>query len=348
MCVFKFILFPFAAIYWIVTYVRNKFFDLGIYKQHEFSTPIISVGNITVGGTGKTPHTQYILNLLKDKSVATLSRGYKRKTTGYFEASEDSTPSALGDEPYQMHKRFPKAKVTVCEDRVLGVQKIIEKHNPDVILLDDAYQHRHVKPSFQIVLVDYNRPIWKDFVFPVGFLREGKYALKRADVIVVSKCPILNKNEMAKIRARFSFSQNQKIFFSRMQYGDLRRLDSEETISCGKLLGENQVLLVTGIAQADGVRNYLQGFTPFVTHLDYADHYAYEKTDILHIQELHQNLNSEKPTVIITTEKDVYKLQEKGLLESNSAVYVLPIEPVFDLNENDINKEILDFIEKQK
>jgi len=346
----KFILFPFAGIYWLVTFCRNLLFNIGVKKQASFNIPIISIGNITVGGTGKTPHTQYIVDLLKDSyKLATLSRGYKRSTQGYIDNSQEITPLELGDEPFQLHKRYPTITVSACEKRVEGVEQILDKHkNTDVIILDDAYQHRYIKPGLQILLVDYNRPLWKDFVFPVGFLREGKYARKRADIIIVTKCPQLSIAEQEKWKRKLKSSTTQEIYFSRMAYGKPYTLSHENSHSLANLLEENKALLITGLANASSLHNYLHSFTPFLTHIDYEDHYNYTEEDVKEIISIHARLSEKSKTIIITTEKDIHKLKAVGLLDSGIDVFVIPIEPVFDINSESPNKSIEKYVTRAK
>ena len=209
----RYILLPFSGLYWLFTYIRNLCFDNHILPQTEFPLPLISVGNITVGGTGKTPHVQYLVNLLRNKNVATLSRGHKRKSKGFVLANAETSVSTLGDEPFLLQQRFPDLHVAVCEQRVEGVSKLLETVGGlDAIILDDAYQHRHVKPGLQLLMVDYNRPLWNDWVFPAGMLREGTYAVARAHIVVVSKCPQnMAESETHVWRQKLRLRSNQQI-----------------------------------------------------------------------------------------------------------------------------------------
>ncbi|MCQ2608133.1 MAG: tetraacyldisaccharide 4'-kinase [Bacteroidales bacterium] len=332
---FKYILFPFSICYWLFTFVRNKCFDWGILSQTSFDLPIISVGNITVGGTGKTPHVQYIVELLKNKNIASLSRGYKRKSKGFVLATEHTTVSELGDEPFLLQKRFPKLHVAVCEKRVVGVQEL-QKNIPnlDAVILDDAYQHRYIKPSKQILLIDYNRPLWRDCVFPVGFLREGKYAVSRADVVVVSKCPnTMLQQEADNWRNRLS-QFSGKIFFSSMEYGAIYNFATKQLHEKSDF-GDSQICVITGIAQPGPLFDYLdaKGFQ-YISKV-YPDHYSYSEKDRETLQQM-----SEQYT-ILTTEKDVYKLAE---ILPNDRLYVLPIMPQILFNQtNEFEQTICSF-----
>ncbi len=334
---FKYILFPFSICYWIFTWCRNFCFDNNILKQTKFDIPIISVGNITVGGTGKTPHVQYLVNLMQNNNVASLSRGYKRKSKGFLLANENTSVDELGDEPFQLHKRFPNLSVAVCEKRVVGVQNLLKtKQNLQAIILDDAFQHRYIKPSFQIVLIDYNRPIWKDFVFPVGFLREGKYALKRANVVVITKCP----NDISKKETEFWKNKlklnGQKLFFSTMQYGQIYDNITKQNVDNQKFIAENNICLVTGIAQPQPLINYLKQYNSSISTEIFPDHYSYTEKDAVRLQ----NINKNK--LLLTTEKDAYKLSK---MLSETKLFVIPIIPqfLFDKNE-EFNKLILNVI----
>lgn len=317
----KYILLPFSWLYWAFTFCRNKCFDWNILHQQSFRVPIISVGNITVGGTGKTPHVQYIVNLLKDREIASLSRGYKRKSTGYVLAEASTSVDELGDEPFLLQKRFPSLHVAVCEKRVVGVSKLMEQFpNLQAVILDDAFQHRYVKPKLQIVLVDYNRPLWRDEVFPVGYLREGAYALKRADVVVVTKCPsTMSETDAALWRKKLRIQQ-QKLFFSTMDYGAVYEYADKQPYESSQFFANRDVCLVTGIAQPQPLIDYVRSFGGNVFVKTYPDHYAYSQRDE---DELSQLANQYS---LVTTEKDVYKLAK---IVPNKPLFVVPIMPKF-------------------
>ena len=330
----KYILFPFSLIYWLFTYCRNVCFDKGVLKQTEFDIPVISVGNITVGGTGKTPHVQYLVSLLQEKNIATLSRGYKRKSKGYVLANDNTVVSELGDEPYQLWKRFPSLHVAVCEKRVEGIRRLLtDVPDLDTIILDDAFQHRYVKPKMQIVLVDYNRPLWSDHVFPVGYMREGMYALSRADVVVVTKCPQeLQKTEKEMWRTRLRLN-NQKLFFSCMEYGNVYEFASKESKDCKTFFADHSsICLVTGIAQPQPLIDFVSQQTENLVCKTFADHYSYSEQDRKELDQLATD------HTIVTTEKDVFKLAK---ILPNAHLYVIPIMPRFLFGEEEaFNSEI--------
>ncbi len=328
----KYILFPFAICYWLFTFIRNKCFDWGFLTQSSFELPIISVGNITVGGTGKTPHVQYLVGLLEGKKVASLSRGYKRKSKGFVLATPKTTVSELGDEPFLLQKRFPDLNVAVCEKRVVGVQELQKQiPNLDVILLDDAYQHRYVRPTMQILLIDYNRPLWSDCVFPVGFLREGKYAVSRADVVVVSKCPKnMSVQEADKWKHRLNL-QNSRLFFSTMEYGAIYDYWNKNQVATS-YFADKKICVITGIAQPGPLFAYLESLQlDFFTKV-YPDHYSYSEKDTETLRQLSEQY------AILTTEKDVYKLAE---ILPQSSLYVLPIMPRILFNQSDEFEQII-------
>ena len=331
MRIFRFILLPFSALYWLITYVRNILYDIGFFKQKSFSVPIISVGNITVGGTGKTPHIQFLIkHLLQHGSVAVLSRGYKRSGKGYTDSLETSDVLVLGDESHMLHSMFPNVLVAVCENRAHGIQTILQKQpNISFILLDDAFQHRAVKPDYQIVLVDYNRPVWKDFVFPSGFLREGMYALQRADAVVVTKVPATyNNTDLQTWKSNMKISHEQFLCMSRIEYGNVYNAFTQETTSITKVTQHATVLLVTGIAQSHGLYDYIAAYTSDIVHFNYPDHFVYNKERVMDIEAVYEKIKEKKPAYILTTQKDEYKLKKAGFPQ-NIPLYVVPVQSAF-------------------
>ena len=343
MRIIRYVLFPFSCIYWCITYIRNVMFDKGIISQSAFPIPIISFGNITVGGTGKTPHTQYLISKLQHThSVATLSRGYKRKTKGYVDTTQtEITPQIIGDEAFMTHKNFPNCIVAVCEKRVVGVQSILTKHpHINCIILDDAFQHRHILPGYQILLVDYTRPIWNDFVFPTGNLREGTYAVARAHAVIVTKCPFITDDIKKMWRKKLRLQAHQKLFFSSISYGKPYAMFSKKHVdSLSKLLENKHVILITGLARADSLYQYIQTYTAHLVHFEYPDHYEYTTTDIADIVNATKNISE---YVIVTTEKDMHKLHFAGLPDTVNG-YVIPIEPTFD-DESAFLQEITNYL----
>jgi tetraacyldisaccharide 4'-kinase len=317
----RFVLYPFTALYWTITFVRNKLFDWHILSEFRCAKPVVAIGNITVGGTGKTPHVRFIANEMHNRyTCAILSRGYKRATKGYVDSLQAPSPKALGDESYMYHTSFPDMLVAVCERRVQGAQKIIRKHpHIDAILLDDAYQHRHIKPSVNILLIDYNRPLSSDTVFPFGRMREGAYAVKRADIIIFSKCPALSDEDKKTLRNSLAYRTFQAVLFSQVEYGLPYHIEHKIELTMNDALSGRSVILLTGIAQVQSMKDYVQAYALSLTHLEYADHYEYTSADVSRISSIAQSQQSSP--VIITTEKDMAKLIDAGITEIDIPVY---------------------------
>lgn len=322
------ILFPFSLIYAAVTSLRNFLYDKGIKKSTAFNVPIIAVGNLSVGGTGKTPMVEYLVRLLSlDKKLVVLSRGYKRKSKGFFLANETTTIEEIGDEPFQYHSKFKNINVAVNANRVEGVTKILKVlPQTDVILLDDAFQHRKIKAGFYIMLTAFNDLFYNDLVLPAGNLRECQSGVKRANMVVVTKCPIdLSDQEMLQIKNKIAID-NDKIFFSTINYHHSVTNNSDE-ISIENL--KNDFIAVAGIAKPEFFYDYLK--CNKTDCLTFPDHHFFSDKDIKNII---QKANGRK---IITTEKDYMRLQ--NLLPQKQLFY-LPIE-IFFLNDSlNFNAEI--------
>nr|QJR98313.1 tetraacyldisaccharide 4'-kinase [uncultured Muribaculaceae bacterium] len=305
---------PLSWIYGAITGVRNWLFDSKILKEEEYDIPIIGVGNITVGGTGKTPHVEYIAsNLSADYKVAVLSRGYKRRTKGFVLANANSTPDILGDEPYQIYRKFGmRLNVAVCENRRKGISELLRLF-PDlqVIVLDDSFQHRWVKPKVSVLLTDYSRPFYKEKLLPLGRLRESPVQVNRADMVVVTKCP----ENLMPINFRIAskdldLMKYQKLFFSRYEYGTLQPVfpeDSPYHASLGQLSSSDGVLLLTGIAHPRYFVRYFRNY-PFKVKVDhYPDHHDFTRKDIDTICDKFKAMPCNRK-IIITTEKDAVRL----------------------------------------
>lgn len=328
------ILFPLALIFQFIISIRNFLFDIGIFKSKEYSTPIISVGNITVGGTGKTPHVLYLIKLLNEKyTLATLSRGYKRKTKGFRKATETSTAKEIGDEPKLIKKTNKEITVAVDSNRVKGIDRLLnEDDDLDVILLDDAFQHRWVKPSLSILLIDYNRPLETDYYLPYGSLREGRKQIIRANIVIITKTPIdVKPMEQRVIYKNLDLFPYQNLFFTYMDYKNLRNIFNPEKEFDIKSLNEHyDVFVLTGIARPEHMIKYLSESKAKLHHLNYPDHHNFSKKDILQIID---KFNAVKNTnkLLITTEKDAMKLNEydefSATLKEKS--FYLPIEVKF-------------------
>lgn len=304
----RFLLFPFAVLYDLITTIRSFFFDVGIFKQTSFKIPVIVVGNLSVGGTGKTPQVEYLVRLLKDAyKVAILSRGYKRKTKGFVLLDEVHSAEDVGDEPLQYFKKFNNINVAVDANRVEGIKKLLEDTSPEVILLDDAFQHRKVKGSFYILLTKYNDLFVDDFLLPTGNLRESRSGAKRADVILITKCPAnLDNIQQEKIKNKLK-KYYKEIFFTTISYAD--KLSGNKEISIDELT-EHEVLLVTGIANPKPLTAFLTEKDIAFQHLKFPDHHYFSLTDIQTIQQKFEAINFSKK-IILTTEKDYVRLEKK-------------------------------------
>ena len=330
------ILFPFAVLYGFITSIRNFLFDYGILKSYSFPISVIAVGNLSVGGTGKTPQIEYLIRLLSNKyKIATLSRGYKRKSEGFILANATSNAEILGDEPFQFYKKFPNIQVAVDANRKNGIEQLLSQSNkPDVILLDDAFQHRKVKAGFYILLTAYNDLFINDFMLPTGNLRESRSGAKRADMIIVTKCP-RDISELAQNKIKKSLlRENEKqaeVFFTFIDYDD-------KIYSNNKTLNVNEVktvdkLLLAGIAKPESFFAYLQSENDEC--LMYPDHHHFSEKEIVEIKEKAKN------KIIITTEKDFVRLNEKL---SNDSLFYLPIKSSFVNNSTDFDKQIINYV----
>ncbi|MBD0832381.1 tetraacyldisaccharide 4'-kinase [Aestuariibaculum sediminum] len=313
------ICFPFVPVYFLITRLRNALYDYGVLKSTSYNFPVICVGNLNVGGTGKTPMIEYLIKLLKnDYKVATLSRGYKRKTSGFRIGDEQSIVETLGDEPFQFYNKFGHdITVAVDANRRQGIANLMNlEMPPEVILLDDAFQHRKVKAGFNILLSAYNNLYTKDILLPTGNLREPRLGAKRADVIIVTKCPEeIQDHEKSKILDAIAPEDYQQVFFSSIQY------DSNVYAHDGKLklTSLNDFCLVTGIANPNSMVNYLKGNQLNFEHLNYDDHYNFTDQDVL--------LLSTK-SLILTTEKDYMRLKQYEVLKGK--LFYLPITVVLN------------------
>lgn len=328
------ILFPFALLYGLITAIRNFLFDKGILKSYTFDLPIIAVGNLSVGGTGKTPQIEYLIRLLSDKyKVATLSRGYKRQTKGFILADANANAQILGDEPFQYFQKFSNIKVAVDADRKNGIEQLLTQANkPEVILLDDAYQHRKVKAGFYILLTSYGDLFCDDLMLPTGNLRENKNGAKRANLVVVTKCPFnLSLEKQHEIRNKLKLADNQELYFTFIAYdnfiyGENRKMNVNDIQTASKLL-------VAGIAKPEPFFAYLQNANDVC--LSFPDHHDFTDKDILDIKE------SAQSKIIITTEKDYVRLN--GRLPSEQLFY-LPIQSSFLSGGENFDKMIVNYV----
>jgi tetraacyldisaccharide 4'-kinase len=346
----KFLLLPVSWLYALGMSIRNFCYDHRIFKSVLFPVSVINVGNLTVGGTGKTPHIEYLIRLLKDTfRVATLSRGYGRETKGYMLVSNPSSTSMVGDEPMQYHTKFPEITVSVGEDRVAAIENLLKlSPKPEVVLLDDAYQHRAVKPSLNILLMEHDTLIKKNHLLPSGTLREGKSGMKRADVIIVSKCPeILVPIERKRLAEHIHLLPHQKLFFSFFKYGEIVRLNSRQNNNM--FIGTNYyfekrftILMVTGIANPAGLAEFLKRKTDKLEIMTFRDHHEFTPEDLRSITETFNNIaNANK--IIVTTEKDAMRLRNPELEEAIRAlpVFYIPVEVMFHHSDKELFDNIV-------
>ncbi len=341
----RFLLLPFALLYGGVIWLRNKLYDKDILKSTSVNLPIICVGNLSVGGTGKSPMVEYLLRLLKDQcEIATLSRGYKRKTKGYALADESSSALEIGDEPMQFHLKFPEVAVAVGEERLEAIPQLLhDRPKTQVIILDDGFQHRAVKAGLNIVLTDYNNLFTRDFFLPTGDLRDERRSYKRADIIVVTKCiPDLGEKEKKEIIAEIEPMEHQQVFFSAIEYGiPYHILHPQQEYYLHKKL---EVLLVTGIANIEPLKNYILDNTYTYEKISYSDHYVFSIDDLKEIRKRFSKMDNAYK-IIITTEKDAVRLAKFREELEDLPLYVLPIQHRVLFNgEEQLKKTIMGFI----
>ncbi len=343
---------PLSWLYGFGVGVRNLLFKLGILKSRAFDIPVISVGNITVGGSGKTPHVEYLVSLLQDKmKVAVLSRGYKRKSKGYVLAPNDCTMAQIGDEPYQMKQKFPHIYVAVDKKRTRGIDKLTTDattKDVDVILLDDAYQHRYVKPGVNILLIDYHRLIIYDKLLPAGCLREPKEGKSRADIVIITKCPKdLRPMEYRVLTKALDLYPYQSLYFTTLAYDPLKQVYGNKTCQLDALPKQCNVLLLTGIASPKQMYADLSTYHYNLHQLTFPDHHNFSKKDVRKINS--QFAEMPAPKVIITTEKDASRIKfVEGLeQEVKDCMYVLPVRIQFMLEqEENFNNKIINYVRK--
>lgn len=343
-------LYPFSLLYRLVVDIRNLLFDMNIFQSEEFEIPTISIGNITVGGTGKTPHVLYLVDFLKEKyKLATLSRGYKRKTRGFYKALNYSTSLEIGDEPKLIKQTHPEITVAVDANRVKGINELISQAKDlELVLLDDAYQHRWVKAGFSILLVDYNRPLKGDNYLTYGNLRENETQKKRANVVIVTKTPEnIKPMEQRVMLENLKLFAYQSLFFTRMKYQNLVNVfDKDQQLSVENLNENFSILVVTGIAQANDMVSYLQQTKARVKHIKFSDHHNFKASDIETIVDNFKALES-KSKLIITTEKDAMRLNEFDQFDDEMIqnFYFLPIKVSFLNNqESEFQNLVLEYL----
>lgn len=354
----QYVLTPFSWIYGACVWVRNKMFDIGLLPEVSYDIPVVSVGNITVGGTGKTPHVEYIVSQLAGRyRTAVLSRGYKRKTKGFIEANHKSTPEQIGDEPMQIYNKFGMiAKVAVCENRRKGISELMKAY-PDLelIILDDGFQHRWVKPKVSILLTDFSRPFYRDKLLPLGRLRESRHSINRADMVVVTKCPeTLSPIDYRLIKGDLDLMAFQKLYFTRYEYGQLQPVfadDAPYSASLSSLTQDDAVFLITGIARPRYFVRHFRSY-PFKVKVDhFPDHHDFSRADIEEIKQKYNNLKGYRK-IIVTTEKDAVRLSCNPYFprELKPFTFYLPIsvKPDPGIEGNDLIDDICSMIDNNQ
>jgi tetraacyldisaccharide 4'-kinase len=351
------LLYPFSILYRLVTDIRNLLYNTGILPSVKFDVPVICIGNITVGGTGKTPHAEYLIDLLrKDFKVALLSRGYKRRSKGFRIVSRSSSVSEIGDEPLQIFLKFPEIHVAVDRDRANGIKTIMKEHpETDAIILDDGFQHRRVKPGLSILLIDYDRPITRDYLMPYGNLREKRNNRKRADIIVVSKTPeTVSALAMEEINKELQLNYKQKLFFTSISYKDLVPVfenSASERPGLAKQNRENHgAVLVTGIAASGSLKTSLEKYFEEIIHFDFPDHHYFNENDIEKIRTAWKDLTSQEK-ILITTEKDAVRLREFTNIDDSLKrfFYYIPVRISFLKDDkHEFDNMIFEYVRKNK
>ncbi len=344
----RIVLFPFSLLFGLAVIIRNLLFDKGIRKSASFNMPVICVGNLSIGGTGKSPMVEYLLSLLKDRyRVATISRGYKRKTKGYALANEQTTALEVGDEPKQFHTKFPAVAVAVGEERIVAIPQLLhDRPDTEVIILDDAFQHRTVKAGLNILLTEHSNLFTQDFFLPTGDLRDQRSSYKRADAIIVTKCRAdLTENKKIDIVSEIRPLEHQHVFFTTIEYGiPYHIITQQEKI----ITGNDEVLLICGIANPGPLKNYIgEQAKTYYEHL-YSNHYIFTIDDLEDISSKFKQIENENK-IILTTEKDAVRLIKFGTELKSLPFYVLPVAHRFLFEEGaQFNKIVLDFIDNFK
>ncbi len=346
----KLLLAPFSLLYGFLISMRNFFFQVGLIKQSEFNIPVISIGNLSIGGAGKTPHVEYLINLLKPYiNTSVLSRGYGRKTKGFLFVKAQGNANQFGDEPLQYSRKYRDIVVAVSESRALGIPEMVKKYPQiDTVLLDDAFQHLAVDPSLNILLTEQTNLFTDDYLLPSGRLREWRSAYKRADIIVVTKCrPGFTESQRDEIIAKINPEPNQKIFFSHYIYGDPYYMyDPQKRI---KLNGEQTILMVSAIANTEYLSHYLESLGCEIEHIEYEDHHYFSEHEVSVIKETYEAIKNPQK-ILLSSEKDAMRLDlhQKFIISNQLPIFALPIKVEFlfeegSLFDNMIKGHLLNF-----
>ena len=345
---FRVLLLPFSLLYGFIIIIRNFLYDRNYLKSAEFNFPLICVGNLVAGGTGKSPMVEYLIELLRPRfKIATLSRGYKRKTKGYVLAKENTTALDIGDEPMQFHVKFPDIAVAAEEERIVAIPQLLhDKPDTQAIILDDAFQHRIVKAGFNILLTQNGDLFTKDFFMPMGNLRDQRLSAERADIIVVTKCPAnFDETERNEIIEEICPKEHQQIFFTTTEYSLPYHIVTHEQRALSQ---QDEVLLVCGIANPAPLKQYLSEHASAYYQLDYSNHYIFRIDDLKDIRKKFSDITANKK-IIITTEKDAVRLLKFSDQLLQLPLYVLPVKHRFLFGEDEqFDKKIVDFIQHFK
>ena len=343
LCYMRFLLFPLSFVYYIFLTLRSYFYEIGILKSTKFKMPILCLGNLSFGGTGKTPHTDFLTTFLKkDYKIAILSRGYRRKSKGFVIVGINDNVENTGDESLMLKKNHPDTLVVVCEDRRFAIKKILERFKEiDIIILDDGFQHKSIIAGFNILLTSYQNMFFKDNLFPIGKLRDRKCESKRAERIIITKCPEQKKIHKEKILKELIYHKKEHVYFSKIKYNNwvniFNKIDYLEDIS---------ILLLTGVAKPQLIKEYLADNNSLFKHIIYNDHHNYTKNDIVKIIEDFHSFKATKK-LILTTEKDAIKLLNFKSDFKDIPLYYLPIKITFK-NEEKFKRDIIDYVEENK
>lgn len=316
---FRILLFPFALVYLVITTFRNFLYDVNFLKSYSFDSTIIGVGNLSLGGTGKTPFVEFLIKKYSKRfNIALISRGYKRKSIGFYKADSNSSPDLIGDEPFQIFKKFSNITVAVDKNRANAISKILnEEKRTNLFILDDSFQHRKVIPDVNIILTTFNDPFYDDCIFPIGNLRESKKSINRADIVVVTKSPKdLKTDKKNQIKSKLNIAHHQNVFFTSINYGNILKGDANFKIND---LKNKKVLIVSGIANSRSFVEFFSQNNIEYEHVNFSDHHNYTQEDI-------NKIESDNESLIITTEKDFQKIQ---FLERKNKWYYLEIETKF-------------------
>jgi tetraacyldisaccharide 4'-kinase len=346
---FRVLLLPFALVYGFIIIIRNWLYDKNYLKSAQFNFPLICVGNLAVGGTGKSPMVEYLVQLLKlHFKTATLSRGYKRKTKGYALANVNTTALEIGDEPMQFHIKFPDVAVAVGEERIVAIPQLLHDV-PDlqVIILDDAFQHREVRAGLNIILTEYSNIYTNDIFLPTGDLRDQRGSAKRADIIIVTKCPTnISQDKKYKLLRSIKPKPHQRVFFTTIDYGTPYHIYNKQDEWI--LTPNDEVLLVCGIANPKPLKEYLLNTVHTYYQKDYSDHHIFNIDDLNEIKERFNNIRSNRK-LIITTEKDAVRLMKFSDELKDIPLYVLPVKPAFLFDDTTVfNNLMIDFVRNFK